>query len=415
MNSFRTITAVVLPILVLLFLVPATASFASPAIEQNDAAKAVNAFAIDFYKQVRGGQGNLFFSPYSISMALGMAYAGARGNTAAQMAKTMHLGLDQPSSNKALGALDTQILAAGRKKGVELKVANALWADKSCPLLKEYLEVIRTGYQGGIRQLDFAQNPEPARKTINSWVEEQTKDKIKDLLAPGAVDTTTRLVLTNAIYFMGLWVSQFNKEFTKELPFTLPDGNEVQVPMMHRTEYFSYMDETDLQVLEMEYKGVELSMVVLLPSKEKGLEDLEESVTLDRLDQWIGEHRRRGERKVEVFLPRFKMTSDFLLRTVLTNMGMTDAFSLGSADFSGMTGNMDFFIGEGFHKAFVEVNEHGTEAAAATGFKFDLKGTARVTPPPIPIFRADHPFLFLIRHKPTNCILFFGRVTNPSN
>jgi len=411
MRTLRMVAAVALPVLALAFLVPVEAPCSAPVPEGDAAAVTVNAFAVDFYKQVRKPEGNLFFSPYSISMALGMVYAGARGNTAAQMAKTMHFSPDQPEANKVCGALNAQILAAGQKKGVELNVANALWAEKSYPLLNEYLEAIRTDYQGGVRQVDFLHSPESARETINGWVEEQTKDKIKDLLPPGVIDAATRLVLANAIYFKGTWESPFMKELTQELRFTLLDGNEVKVPMMHRTEYFGYADEAGLQVLEMPYKGGELAMIILLPSKDKTLEDFEHSVTRDKLGQWV---EKLEMREVVVFVPRFKMTSDIRLRTALIGLGMTDAFSPSQADFSGMTGNnKDLFIGEGFHKAFVEVNEKGTEATAATGIGM-LAGMPQKRPAPSLVFRADHPFLFLIRHKPSNCILFFGRVTDPS-
>ena len=411
MRTLRMVAAVALPVLALAFLVPVEAPCSAPVPEGDAAAVTVNAFAVDFYKQVRKPEGNLFFSPYSISMALGMVYAAARGNTAAQMAKTMHFSPDQPEANKVCGALNAQILAAGQKKAMELNVANALWTEKSYPLLKEYLEAIRTDYQGGIRQVDFLHSPESARETINGWVEEQTKDKIKDLLPPGAIDAATRLVLANAIYFKGTWESPFMKELTQELRFTLLDGNEVKVPMMHRTDYFGYADEAGLQVLEIPYKGGELAMIILLPSKDKTLEDFEHSVTRDKLGQWV---EKLEMREVVVFVPRFKMTSDIRLRTALIGLGMTDAFSPSQADFSGMTGNnKDLFIGEGFHKAFVEVNEKGTEATAATGIGM-LAGMPQKRPAPSLVFRADHPFLFLIRHKPSNCILFFGRVTDPS-
>jgi len=411
MRTLRMVAAVALPVLALAFLVPVEAPCSAPVPEGDAAAVTVNAFAVDFYKQVRKPEGNLFFSPYSISMALGMVYAAARGNTAAQMAKTMHFSPDQPEANKVCGALNAQILAAGQKKAMELNVANALWTEKSYPLLKEYLEAIRTDYQGGIRQVDFLHSPESARETINGWVEEQTKDKIKDLLPPGAIDAATRLVLANAIYFKGTWESPFMKELTQELRFTLLDGNEVKVPMMHRTDYFGYADEAGLQVLEIPYKGGELAMIILLPSKDKTLEDFEHSVTRDKLGQWV---EKLEMREVVVFVPRFKMTSDIRLRTALTGLGMTHAFSPSQADFSGMTGNnKDLFIGEGFHKAFVEVNEKGTEATAATGIGM-FAGMPQKGPAPSLVFLADHPFLFLIRHKPSNCILFFGRVTNPS-
>lgn len=427
MKRLRTIAAAVVPLLLLAFLVPGPTPCATPAPEGEAAAKAITAFAIDLYGQIRKPDENLVFSPYSVSMALAMAYAGARGQTESQMAKAMYLNVPQPQVNEAFAAVNAQVLAAGHGKDIEIKVANALWAEKSYPFLNEYLESVKAysdqqGWfswfmdRGLLRQLDFKHNADASRNTINKWVEDHTKNKITDLLGPGMITSDTRLVLINAIYFNRKWEKEFIRELTKDDNFTLLNGSTTMVPMMHQTDAFGYMEEADLQVLEMPYKGGsdvphiagDLSMIVLLPSRKTRLEDFEQSMTFDKLDQWI---RSLKWRKIEVFLPRFKMTSESRLRTPLTRLGMTDAFSSGDADFSGMTGNKDLFISEGIHKAFVETNEKGTEAAAATGFTM-MKGMAS-RPVPVPVFRADHPFVFLIRHRPTNCILFLGRVTKP--
>jgi serpin B len=351
-------------------------------------------------------------------MALAMAYAGARGNTEAQMAKAMHLSFPQPKVNETFSAINAQVLAAGKDKTVEINVANALWAEKSYPFLNEYLDSVRTNYQGEVRNMDFKHEPDPARNTINKWVEEQTKDKIKDLLGQGAITPDTRLVLTNAIYFKGKWQSPFQKEVTKEDDFYLLDGAKIILPMMRQRSTFGYSEEDGLQILEMSYKGPsaaplddDLSMVVLLSSRDKHFADFERSITVAKLNQWT---RNLKAQKVLVFLPRFKMTSAFELRPVLTRLGMTDAFSPADADFSGMTGNSDLFISEGIHKAFVETNEEGTAAAAATALEVRTGDRIRTRQPQIPVFRADHPFVFLIRHKPSGCILFLGRVTNPA-
>jgi serpin B len=397
--------------------------------EKGAAAEAVNAFGLDLYRQIRKPDGNLIFSPYSISACLAMAYAGARGNTESQMAKALHFDLEQPKVSEAFRALNAQVLAAGQGKAAELNIANALWAEKSFTFKKEFLEAIRNNFaqesgwfsasgvfgfigmagQEGLRQLDFRHSPESARQTINTWVEKQTNDKIKGLIPQGMITGDTRLVLTNAMYFKGKWESQFEKKLTRQDPFILLDGKEIKVPMMRRTHSFGYAEETDLQVLEMPYRGGELSMVVLLPPKQRRLEDFEQSLTQDKVDHWL---KGLETRKVEVYVPKFKMTTEFQLKKNLTRLGMIDAFSLASADFSGMTGNKDLFIGEAVHKAFVDTNEEGTEAAAATAVTMRT-GMASTKPNPIPVFRADHPFLFLIRHKPSNCILFFGRVTKP--
>jgi serine protease inhibitor len=370
------------------------------------AARAVNAFAVDLYGQLRKTEGNLFFSPYSVSAALAIAYTGAAGNTESQMAKTLHFNLDKPKMNEAFHALSAQVVAAGKGKGAELNIANALWAEKSFAFKKDFLESVRINYQGSIRQADFMHAPEAARKTINSWVEQQTKDKIKDLLGPGTIAADTKLVIANAIYFKGLWESQFKKDRTKDDPFFLLNGTKVTVPMMSQTASFGYTEEAGLQVLEMPYKGKELAMVVLLPSKDRSFEDFERSLTIEKLGQWIGKLRTRT---VVVYFPKYKMTLDYKLQSRLAVLGMTDAFSMKDANFSGMTGGKDFFIGQVVHKAFVDVYEEGTEAAAATGVVMK----SGMAPRPKTVFRADHPFIFLIRHKPSGCILFLGRVTKP--
>ncbi|MGB6065785.1 MAG: serpin family protein [Desulfomonilaceae bacterium] len=400
--------------------------------EGDAAAKAVNAFAIDLYGQLRDGSGNIFFSPYSISASLAMAYAGARGETESQMAKALHFSLEKSKINGAFRALNEQVLAAGGRKGLELNIANALWAEKSFSFKKEFLETVRINFlpdhgwfpripfvteavasiwpgdPGCLRQVDFRHAPESARKTINSWVEKQTRNKIKDLMSPDSISSGTRLVITNAIYFKGFWESQFKKKWTKQDKFTLLDGTEIKVPMMEQTKPFGYAEKLELQIVEMPYKGEGLSMVVLLPSKQKNFDEFERSLTSDKLHRWT---RMLPMRLVEVHFPKFKMDSAYRLRRTLMKLAMTDPFSVNDADFSGMTGKKNLFIEEALHKAFVDVKEEGTEAAAATAVTATLKGMPR--PKPIPVFRADHPFVFLIWHKPSRCILFMGRVVKP--
>jgi len=373
-------------------------------------AKAVNAFGIDLYGQIRKPEGNLVFSPYSVSMTLTLAYVGARGKTESQMAKALRFNFGQPRVKEAFSTLSEQVLSAGKEKTAEINIANALWAEKTYTLLKEFLESARIGPDSVVRQLDFRHSPDAGRNTINGWVAGQTKGRIKDLIASGMISADTRLVLTNAIYFKGAWDFPFKKTLTKPEPFTLLDGSKVNVPTMSLVKSFGYAEAPELQVLEMPYKGRELSMIVLLPDKNKRLEEFEKSLTVDKIDQWIGNLHIQT---AKVYLPRFKMTSDFQLGKALARLGMSDAFSASAADFSGMTGHKDLFIGECIHKAFVEANEEGTEAAAATAVVMPT-GMAPTEPPPrIPIFRADHPFLFLIRHKPSGSILFIGRVTKP--
>ncbi|GAI76663.1 unnamed protein product, partial [marine sediment metagenome] len=261
-------------------------------------------------------------------------------------------------------------------------------------------------YDGRLSEVDFAGATETARKTINAWVEKKTKDKIKELLKPGVLNRLTRLVLTNAIYFKGNWDSQFEKARTQPAPFTLTDGKKVNVPMMNQTEKFKYTEAESFQALELPYVDNELSMVILLPKETDGLSDFEKTLTAGNLSEWLGKLRKR---KVIVSVPKFRMTSQFSLAAVLKSMGMTDAFVPDAADFSGMNGKRDLFISAVIHKAYVEVNEEGTEAAAATGVVIGVTSM----PARPPVFRADHPFLFLIRDNRTGSILFIGRVMNP--
>jgi serpin B len=371
-----------------------------------------NKFAIALYDKLRAEKGNLFFSPYSISTALAMTYAGARGQTQAQMADVLYFPVGPNDVNEmqfhsTFGQIIKDLNARGAKGDYELAVANALWGQKGYSFLKDYLALIETNYDGGLNQVDFVSAAEAARQTINDWVQRKTKDKIKDLIPRGMLNSTTRLVLTNAIYFKGRWARQFEKELTREGPFTLLDGQKIDVPMMRQTEEFRYMEAEDFQALEMPYVKDELSMIILLAKNIDGVVDLEKKLTSENLSRWLGELHKQ---KVVVSIPRFKMTEQFSLADTLRAMGMTDAFSAQTADFSGMDGKQDLFISAVVHKAFVDVNEEGTEAAAATGIGMAM-GAA---PQKMPVFRADHPFIFFIRDNNSGSILFIGRVMDPA-
>ena len=368
-------------------------------------------FAFNLYARIKDdpkikeGGGNLFFSPYSISTALAMTWAGARGETEKQMAEVLHFTLPQVQLHKAFGSLEKQLNEAGEEDRYELSVANALWGQAGLNFLEEFLALTEKNYGAGLREVDFARKAEEARLIINAWVEEKTKEKIKDLIKPGVLDRLTELVLTNAIYFKGDWLNQFDKKQTREEPFKLKRHEQVKVPMMHIKDKFKYWANDKLQVLELPYEGEELSMIILLPVKVDGLAEVEKSLTIEKLDEWT-----KGLRKQEVvvYLPKFKMTTDFELAEYLKKMGMLDAFG-GDADFSGMTGDKSLFISNVIHKAFVAVDEEGTEAAAATAVGMRLTSV----PAPPKVFRADHPFIFIIKDIRSKSILFMGRVMNP--
>lgn len=366
------------------------------------------AFALDLYARLKSADGNLFFSPNSISTCLAMTYAGARGSTATQMARTLHFDTNQNQLAASFGELQRQLSKVEKKKGLELNVANGLWAQKDHPFLPGFLDEATQTYQANLVQLDFRIQAEPAREAINDWVSKKTRGKITDLLQLGVVNQATRLVLVNAIYFKGQWTRQFKQRDTANAPFSVTAQRKVQAPLMNLTAEFKYAEVEGLQLLELPYVGDDLSMVVLLPRATDGLASLEGLLNGPTLDRWLAQARNQ---KVNVFLPKFKLTAQFSLAQTLVGMGMTEAFSP-SADFSGMDGARDLCLSAVVHKAFVDVNEEGTEAAAATGTV--MRSMAVFRPLPIPVFRADHPFLFLIRDTHSGSILFLGRVVDPS-
>ncbi|MBU1676781.1 serpin family protein, partial [bacterium] len=290
-----------------------------------------------------------------------------------------------------------------------LRVANRLWGQQGFALLPVFLATARTHYDGGYAPLDFAGDADGSREIINAWVAARTEDKILDLLQPGTVDAQTRLVLTNAVYFYGLWLHAFDPRATADAPFRTASGRDVDAPFMRQVEYLALGEADGLRILELPYDGEELSCYILLPDERDGLAELERRLDAATLDGWLSAPSRR---RVRCILPRFRMTSRFELGRTLAGMGMPSAFSGSRADFSGITGDKDLVISEVVHKAFVDVFEEGTEAAAATAVTMKMTSVIQEDPPVE--FRADHPFLFVIRHQGTGCILFMGRVADPS-
>ncbi|MGH9590902.1 MAG: serpin family protein [Terracidiphilus sp.] len=381
----------------------------APPADRTAAVNGSNAFAADLFQQLLTHPGNLFFSPESISVAFAMAYAGARGQTAAEMAKAFHFTLPQPRLQPAMGALLAEMNAP--HKNCELHVANALWAQKDRNFLPDYLKLVQDNYGAAFHRVDFSTAPEAARGDINRWVEQQTNDKIENLIAPGVLTPATRLVLTNAIYFKGDWRNPFQKSETKDEDFHLSAVRTVKTPMMHRTGAYRYYDGGSFQALELPYAGGDLAMLVLLPKQISGLPALERSFTAASTSKWIGNLKPAA--KVILTLPRFDMTRQFQLSEVLSKMGLSQAFG-NAANFSGMTGSPGFTISAAIHKAYIDVNEQGTEAAAATSTVMRATAMRRRMPEPPIVFRADHPFLFLIRDTRSGSILFMGRVSDPA-
>jgi serpin B len=369
-----------------------------------------NQFALDLYRQLRAQEGNLFFSPSSISIALAMTYAGAAGETAAEMARTLHFPAPRGQLHDGMHALLASWSMPDEQQGIRLHMANRLWGQEDFEFLPPFLGITREKYAAELARLDFARSEE-ARQTINTWVEDQTEDKITNLIPAGVLSSDTRLVLTNAVYFHGMWAGPFKEELTKDEDFHLTAGDTVKVPLMHRTDAYRYAAVDDLQLLELPYGNGSLSMVVLLPRDKAGLADLETQLTLENLQQWTAALKREDE--VQVHLPRFKTTSQFELSRTLRDMGLASTFDPHAADFSGMTGARDVFVSAVIHKAFVDVNEQGTEAAAATAVAVRVTAAPIAEPKEPPVFRADHPFVFLIRDRRHDAILFMGRITNP--
>ena len=367
-----------------------------------------NRFAMDLYAQLDREQPgkNIFFSPTSISLALAMTAAGAHGPTQAEMAKVLHLDADLAQAHAHYRQLLEQWNAVGEKRAYQLRIANRLWGQKGFSIRPDFLTLTRQQYGAEMLLVDFAQ-AEAASREINHWVEEQTNGKITKLIPPGSLDALTRLVLTNAVYFKGDWVQPFHKQSTREEDFTVSAQEKVKVPLMHQQVKLGYTEEETFQVLELPYAGRELSMVVLLPKQVDGLPELEKTITTDKLAALMS---KLGIREVITSLPKFKLETSFGLNSTLEAMGMKQAFS-SKADFSGINSAEALYISAVIHKAYVDVNEEGTEAAAATGVV--MRAMAARLPQPVPVFRADHPFLFLIRDTKAGSILFMGRLTNP--
>ena len=408
------------PLLAALLLGAMLLGLASPALAGDEDLRAVaqgnSAFALDLYGRLKEKPGNLFFSPFSVSAALAMTMAGARGNTEVEMAKVLHQGLSRDRLHPALGALIRDL--NGRKApdeekpsaeipAFELVLANAIFGQTGFEFLPEFLEGNRKAYDAGFSTLDFRGEPEKSRLAVNAWVEEKTRKRVKDILAPGMVTPDTRMALANALYFIAPWTEAFEEGATSEGDFHLDAANSVKVPFMHRMEGYRHSDAGNFSCLVLPYRGGDLAMAVLLPKTVDGLVALESSLKPEAFWSTMRSARRKD---VEVALPKFRIESFFNLGEILPGMGMKDAFSDKAADFSGMRAHKDLFVGLVVHKAFVKVDEKGTEAAAATVVLMKEKGI----PQKDVAFVADHPFLFAIVDLKTETVLFLGRVANPA-
>jgi serpin B len=389
----------------------------APEVSRADAQALVdgnNAFAFDFYHQAQGNGSNLVYSPYSISLAAAMLYGGAGGETASQIANTFHFTLPPNQFHPALNALSldlaqrpAQSKKVDSKNPMQLYIANALWGQRDYPFEKAYLDLLAVNYGAGVRLLDFATAPDSARQQINDWVGHETKDKIKDILPPGSIDPATRMVLANAIYFKAAWQDAFVKKLTHDAPFTLLDESQVQVPTMQTDGGIPVRVGLGdgYQALALPYKGDLAEMAIILPDQGK-FESVESTLDAAKFATILDE-LKPGD--LTLYMPKFEFTTDFDLAQVLSGMGMPLVFDRSKADLSGISKAERLYAQQALHKAYVLVNEEGTEAAAASV----IVVMPASLPPPQQELRIDRPFIFVIRDVPTGAILFVGRVLNP--
>ncbi|MEO0185961.1 MAG: serpin family protein [candidate division WOR-3 bacterium] len=367
-----------------------------------------NYFCFNLYKNLSEKEtGNIFYSPFSITMAMAMLFEGAKEWVAEEIQDVFRFSSDSKTRQEAFLSLYQQLNKKNAK--YKLSIANALWVQKDYAVLQTYLKTIEKYYDGYARNVDFIGATEQTRQTINKWVEEKTNDKIKDLFPPGSLNPNSRLVITNAIYFKGKWVKQFDKSLTMEEDFWVTEARSIRVPMMKRIDpeaVYNYAQTEDMQLLELPYEGDDLSMIIILPRRHD-LKTIEDRLNSDKFEEW---KRLLSETRVEVFLPRFTFKTKYNLTVNLSELGMPNAFSA-HCDFSGIDGTRNLYVQSVVHQAFVDVNEEGTEAAAATGVVVGITSVG----PQIPVFRADHPFIFVIQEKDTGNILFIGKVVEPKS
>lgn len=389
----------------------------TPPGELESLAAGHNDFALTLYNRLRPRAGNFVFSPFSVRTALAMAQAGARGETATQMAEVLRLSTSEEPLSAVLRGVVHRFNSEGGGRQ-ELAVANSLWGQDGAELRAEYLDLIATRHAGEVKLVDFRGDPGRACADINQWVEDKTKRRIRALLPPGGLDADTRLVLANAVYFKGRWVLPFRKTLTKDQRFHLEGSGAVKAPLMHQQATVRYLKADGYQTVDLDYEHHDLSMLVILPDRKDGLSELESGLSAREIDDCV---MRTRSCEVKLFLPRFKVSWEtFDLSDLLAALGMPLAFDRGRADFSAINGHRPpheeaLFISAVCHKALAEVNEEGTEAAAVTAVPMQpLAARGFVKPPRVPVFRADHPFLFAVRDRNTGTLLFLGRVSDPT-
>ncbi len=372
-----------------------------------EAAETGESSGVDLFRIFSAQDGNFVFSPYSISEALALLSLGAGGRTQAEILHTLHWNRPPDRLGAAFAAQDAGVEGAARDL-LTLSVANGIWYQRGQPPRASFSEAAQVSFHAEIRVADFAADLPVSQHMINYWVAKKTDGRIPLLVPPGALTPQTRLVLANAIYFKGRWADPFEKGRTAPKPFYTADGQSVLTPMMWREAHSKTAGADGCDLLELPYAGGALSMVIILPKTRDGLPALEQGLTAAGLSGWLGLLDAAGARQTDVTLPRFTMNFSVELTKALAQLGMVTAFVDRQADFSPINGRRDLYVSAAFHKAFVDVNEEGTEAAAATGFGLRSLAVERAQ-----TFSADHPFLFLIRCGSTGSVLFLGRVSDP--
>lgn len=401
------------PLFCVLMLISACKKYDSIIGDMTDAQFSVvrsnSALAIDIYQQLRKQPGNLFFSPYSVSASMAMAYAGARGQTKDEMIKALHFDSDEKKLHSAFKDLSSSI-KENQRHDATLIVAKSLWYQQGNQLATAFLDLVRNQYNADVHQVDFKKNPATASDKINGWFNLNTNGKIKTFSTPNEITSDTRLLLCDAIYFKARWENRFNIKETAPLPFLAAVDESVNVPMMRQSAKFkmAYIDDQDLEILELPYAGNTLSMVVLLPAVVDGLTKIEEQLTQANLQRWVEKLIESEEREIFVSLPRLQFTQKLNLTKTLEALGVSSLFDEKDSDLSGMTGGRDFYVSGINQTAAIEVDEQGAEAVAAT--QVTIKTKAK----PLS-FTANHPFIFFIRENRTGSILFIGRMVNPMN
>ncbi|PIS30093.1 hypothetical protein COT42_03685 [Candidatus Saganbacteria bacterium CG08_land_8_20_14_0_20_45_16] len=375
--------------------------------EENIASASNNLFSFDLYATLKKEPGNLFFSSYSIFTALGMIYGGADGETAEQLRHG--LKLLTPDIHGSLGNLQTTLNLSN--DNYQLSVVNGLWGQCGYVFKRSFFDLMKETYQAEVSQVDFTKDKNAVCRQINDWIGQKTKGKITNVLTPDTINSLTRLILANAIYFKANWEDEFGKGLTRNEPFYLLTGDDVEVPIMHRTSYYKYFENDQLQVLELPYKNDELSMLVILPREKKGLSQIE---TIFNASSWVKWLSGLQSELVAVSLPKFKLTDSFELREPLADLGIKDVFSQSAANLTKMSNEREIFFSAVIHKTYIDVDEEGTEATAVTVAMMVAGAHAMPGKPLEPkVFKADHPFLFVIRHNKEGTILFIGRMVNP--